>query len=82
MCVVLSHIARLLEMLQHIFYMTSISGDTQLRLVPEVLYCHVARGGGDTPHLQPTSPKKASPQPRMHSVVRSQWLGHYWSLLV
>ena len=28
MYVVLSHTARLLEILQHIFYMTSISGDT------------------------------------------------------
>ena len=51
MCVVLSHIARLLKKLQHIFYMTSISGDTQLSPVPEVLYCHAARGGEDTPHV-------------------------------
>ena len=50
MCVVLGHIARLLEMLQHVFYMTSISGGTQLSPVPEVLYCHPARVGGDTPH--------------------------------
>ena len=36
MCVVLGHIARLLEMLHHIFFMTSISGDTQIGPVPEV----------------------------------------------
>ena len=50
MCAILSHIARLLEMLQHILYMTFISGDTQLSPVPEVLYCHPARVGEDTPH--------------------------------
>ena len=46
----LGHIARLLEVLQHMFYMSSISSDTQLSPVPEVLYCHLARVGGDTPH--------------------------------
>ena len=50
MCVVLGYIARLLEMLQDIFYMTSISGDTQLSSVPELLYCHPARVDGDTSH--------------------------------
>ena len=46
----LGHITRLLEMLQHMLCMTSISGDTQLNPVPEVLYCHPARVGGDTQH--------------------------------
>ena len=48
MCVVLGYIARLLEILKHFFYMTSIFGDTQLSPVPEVLYCHPARVGGIT----------------------------------
>ena len=68
--------------------MTSISGDTQLGPVPEVLCCHPARVGGDTPHgiltclwsgHFCTRPRRgeASPQTQMHSLVRSQWLGHY-----
>ena len=49
MCVYLGHTARLLEMLQCMFY----SPDTQLRPVPEVLYCHPARVGRDAPPPPP-----------------------------
>ena len=50
MCVYLGYIARPLEMLQHMFYMASVSDDTQLSSVPEVLYCHPARVVGYTSH--------------------------------